>query len=176
MDSQCDSHQEIVMTARQSNLQRLVVTSTKSFETVVAAFEAAIGHPTASEFQKEIGSTKTYAEMEAVIQRALGKSGFMEFARFDLGAILRKEGKRETPKSLRFLIGNPLVMKEMVRRVPDAGSYAPVTVLIDERPDGVHLSYDTMSGFLAAYGSTDALKVARELDTRVETLLKDAAA
>jgi hypothetical protein len=43
-------------------------------------------------------------------------------------------------------------MKEMVKNVPDAGSYAPVTVLIDERPDGVHLSYDKMEShcFLTA--------------------------
>jgi hypothetical protein len=30
----------------------------------------------------------------------------------------------------------------MVKIVPDAGFCVPVTVLIDERPDGVHLSYD----------------------------------
>jgi len=35
-------------------------------------------------------------------------------------------------------------MKELVKRVPDAGSYAPVTILIDDRPNGVHLSYDKM--------------------------------
>jgi hypothetical protein len=35
-------------------------------------------------------------------------------------------------------------MKEMVRHVPDAGAYAPITILIDERADGVHISYDTM--------------------------------
>jgi hypothetical protein len=28
-------------------------------------------------------------------------------------------------------------MKEMAKHVPDAGSYAPVTVLVDERTDGV---------------------------------------
>jgi len=164
------------MTTKQSNLQRLTITSTKSFETVVAAFEAAVAHPNWSEFQKEINATKTYAAMEAVIQRALGKSGFMEFARFDLGAILRKEAGGQTPKIVRYLIGNPLVMKEMVKRVPDAGSYAPVTVLIDERPGGVHLSYDMMSGFLVSHGNNDALKVARGLDSKIETLLRQAAA
>jgi hypothetical protein len=50
---------------------------------------------------------------------------------------------------LRLLIGNPLVMKEMAKHVPDAGSYAPVTILIDERPDGVYLSYDRMESALA---------------------------
>jgi hypothetical protein len=67
-----------------------------------------------SQFQSEIGAAETYEEMELIIQRVLGRSGFMHFARFDLGAILRKEGKQLTPKILRILIGNPLVMKEMV--------------------------------------------------------------
>jgi uncharacterized protein (DUF302 family) len=161
---------------RQGNVVRMSVTSSKSFESVVGAFEAAIGHPNINEFISEIGATETYSEMEGIIQRALGKSGLLEFARYDLGAILRKEGRQETPKSLRFLIGNPLVMKEMVKHVPDAGSYAPVTVLIDERPDGVHLSYDTMAGSLAPFGNSDALKVARDLDLKVENLLNQAAA
>jgi hypothetical protein len=39
-------------------------------------------------------------------------------------------------------------MKEMAEPIPDAGSYAPVIVLVDERPDGVHLSYDRMTSFL----------------------------
>jgi hypothetical protein len=63
----------------------------------------------------------------------------------------------------------------MVQHVPDAGSYAPVTILIDERPDGVHLSYDTMASFLAKYGSPEALKVAQDLDGKVEALLSAAA-
>ena len=67
------------------------------------------------------------------------------------------------------------VMKQMVEHVPDAGSYAPVTILIDERPDGVHLSYDTMSSFLSSYGSPQAMKVAQDLDSKVEALLNAAA-
>jgi hypothetical protein len=68
-----------------------------------------------------------------------------------------------------------VTMKKMAEHVPDAGSYAPVTILIDERPDGVHLSYDRMASLLASYGSPDALKVARDLDSKVEALLTSAA-
>ena len=67
-------------------------------------------------------------------------------------------------------------MKEMAKHVPDAGSYAPVTVLVDERADGVHLSYDRMSSLLAPYGNTDAFRVAQDLDKKVEDLLKQAVA
>jgi hypothetical protein len=66
-------------------------------------------------------------------------------------------------------------MKQMVEHVPDAGSHAPVTILIDERKDGVHVSYDRMAGYLAPYGNLAALKVARELDLKVEALLQAAA-
>jgi hypothetical protein len=48
---------------------------------------------------------------------------------------------------------------------PNAGSYAPVAVLVDERADGVHLSYDRMASFLAVYGNPDALQVAEKLDS-----------
>ncbi len=68
-----------------------------------------------------------------------------------------------------------LIMKEMAKHVPDAGSYAPVTILVDERPDGVHLSYDKMTALLAPYGSEDAFAVARDLDSKIEDLLRECA-
>jgi len=51
------------------------------------------------------------------------------------------------------------MMKEMAKHVPDAASYAPVTILIDERSDNVHLSYDRMTRLLAPHENSDALAV-----------------
>ncbi|HME71960.1 MAG TPA: DUF302 domain-containing protein [Myxococcota bacterium] len=99
----------------------------------------------------------------------------MEFARFDVGEVLRKSQGGHGPKILRLVVGNPLIMKEMAKTVPDAASYAPVTILVDERADGVHLSYDSMASLLAPYGSQSALTVAMDLDAKVESLLKTAA-
>jgi hypothetical protein len=96
----------------------------------------------------------------------------MMFMELDQGAILRRETGLNTPKIARFLIGNPLIMKDMVKHVVDAGSYAPVTILVDERNDGVHLTYDRMASLLAPYGSASALAVARDLDSKIETLLQ----
>jgi len=96
----------------------------------------------------------------------------MMFMELDQGAILRRETGLKTPKIARFLIGNPLIMKDMVKHVVDAGSYAPVTILVDERNDGVHLTYDRMASLLAPYGSASALAVARDLDSKIETLLQ----
>jgi hypothetical protein len=99
----------------------------------------------------------------------------MLFVAFNHGAIINQTTGREKSRMIRLVIGNPLIMKEMAKHVPDAGSYAPVTVLVDERNDGVHLSYDRVASLLAPYDNPDALKVARNLDTKVEYLLRRAA-
>jgi uncharacterized protein (DUF302 family) len=163
------------MAIQQINLHRFSVTSSRSFESVIAAIDAAVGHPDIREFYKDMAAAPSWASLEELVQGALGASGFMEFVRFDPGHILRKESGQPTPKMVRIIIGNPLVMKEMAKHVPDTGSYAPVSVLIDERSDGVHLSYDTMASLLASYGNAKALEVARNLDSKVEKLLTDAA-
>lgn len=163
------------MNTKKISVQRFTVTSSKSFAKVIAAFEAGIGHPDMNAFRKDIGAAKTYAQLETVVNKATGAGGLREFHRFDLGEVVAKERGPQTPKSLRFLVGNPLIMKQMTERSPDAGWYAPVTILIDERPDGVHLSYDTMASFLAPYENPEALKVAQDLDAKVEALLTKAA-
>jgi uncharacterized protein (DUF302 family) len=113
--------------------------------------------------------------VNADVENGLSKAGLMLFMQLDQGAVLQKETGQDTPRIIRFLVGNPLIMKEMAKHVPDAGSYAPVTVLVDERADGVHLSYDTMASLLAPYGNRDALDVARDLNSKVEDLLRNAA-
>jgi uncharacterized protein (DUF302 family) len=163
------------MAIQQINVHRFSVTSSRSFESVIAAIDAAVGHPDMRGFYKDMAAAPSWASLEELVQRALGPSGFMEFVRFDPGHVLRKESGQPTPKMVRIIIGNPLVMKEMAKHVPDTGSYAPVSVLIDERSDGVHLSYDTMASLLAPYGNAKALEVARNLDSKLEKLLTDAA-
>jgi uncharacterized protein (DUF302 family) len=129
-----------------------------------------------AEFWKSTDRAQSVAELQNTIEKVVGRTGLMLFVEFDHGAIVRKGTGRATPRMTRFLIGNPLIMKEMAKRVPDAGSYAPVTILIGERPDGVHLSYDRMASLLAPYQNAVALNVARELDAKVEALLAAAAA
>ena len=157
------------------DIERFSLISSKPFEAVVAALKAAVGHPDIGEFLKATNGALTYAELESVVHRSLGRTGLMMFMELNLGAILCKETGFDTPKIVRFVIGNPLIMKEMTKHAPDAGSYAPVTVLVDERRDGVHLSYDRMASLLAPYRNPDALAVARELDLKIENLLRESA-
>jgi uncharacterized protein (DUF302 family) len=160
---------------RRINVERVSVTSHKSLKDVLAKFDAAVGQPNVEEFWKHVAAAKTNSEMESAVQSALGPSGFMEFARFDHGGVVHKGQSGNYAKVFRLVIGNPLIMREMVKHAPDAGSYAPVTILIDERPDGVHLSYDRMASFLAPYENAAALNVSRELDAKIEALLTSVA-
>jgi uncharacterized protein (DUF302 family) len=168
--------EKAIISTRRINVERVTVTSRKSLQKVLSKFDAAVGRPNIEEFLKRVAAAKTTSEMEKVVQSALGPSEFMEFARFDHGGVVHKEESGDYPKVFRLVVGNPLIMREMVKHVPDAGSYAPVTILIDERLDGVHLSYDRMASFLALYENAEALKVARDLDAKVEALLAAAAA
>ncbi len=156
-------------------LRRFSVVSSRPFEEILRRLTAAIGRPDINDFHTAIVAATTVADLDEVVQAAVGSSGLMEFVRFDAGEVLRKERHGQGPKILRLVIGNPLIMKEMARTVPDAAAYAPVTILIDERADGVHLSYDSMASLLAPYGSQAALLVARDLDTKIEGLLETAA-
>lgn len=163
------------MVTRDVVVQRFSTISFKSFRDVVQALHLVLGHPDIATFTRNMSAAATFAELQTIVDDAAGPSGFIEFARFDIGAVLRKRTGAPTPLILRVVLGNPLILSQMAKYIPDAASYAPVTVLIDERPDGVHLSYDRMASYLAPYGNFEALRVARELDAKVEEMLMDIA-
>ncbi len=163
------------MSIQEVHVQRVHIVTTEPFDTVIARIDAQIGHPNVAAFFKALSAAQDEAEMEKVVNPATQPNGLMEFARFDLGEVLRKENGTDKPRIVRVLVGNPLIMKDMVKHVADAGSYAPVTILIEERPDGVHISYDKMASYLAPYGNSDALDVAQKLDAKIERILTAAA-
>jgi uncharacterized protein (DUF302 family) len=156
-------------------VRRFSAVSSRPFEEVIERLTATIGRPDMTAFHRALLAARTITEVEANVRAAVGSSNLMEFARFDPGEVLRKERGGSEPKVFRLLVGNPLIMKEMARSVPEAASYAPVTILVDERRDGVHLTYDSMASLIAPYGSQAALAVARALDAKVEALLEMAA-
>jgi uncharacterized protein (DUF302 family) len=156
-------------------VERFSLTSSRPFDKILATIKAAVGHPDMVEFAKTTAAARTFPQFESTVREGLGKSGLMLFMELDHGSVIRKATGGDKPRMARLIMGNPLIMQQMARHVPDAGSYAPVTVLIDERSDGVHISYDRMVSLLAPYRNSDALAVARDLDKKVETLLSEAA-
>jgi uncharacterized protein (DUF302 family) len=162
------------LTVQEVHVQRVSIVTVAPFDTVVARIESAIGQPDMVAFRNSFSSAQNLDEMEKVVNPGTQPNGLMEFTRFDLGEVIRKENGGSGRRIIRIVAGNPLIMKEMVKHVVDAGSYAPVTILIEERTGGVRISYDRMASYLAPYGSSDALKVAQGLDAKVERILTEA--
>jgi uncharacterized protein (DUF302 family) len=97
---------------RKIDVERFTLSTSKPFDQVVAVLNSAVGHPDMSEFRKSTDRAQSVAELQSTIEKALGRTGLMLFAEFDHGAIVRKGTGHDTPRMIRFVIGNPLIMKE----------------------------------------------------------------
>jgi uncharacterized protein (DUF302 family) len=164
------------MTTKQVVVERVTFVSNRSFEEVLELLDKGIGRKDFGELRRRMDEAATFEEFSSVIHDAVGSADLMEFMRLDLGASIRRDPSAKAYKIVRIIAGNPLIMKQMVEHAPDAGSYAPVTILVYEQTDGVHVSYDTMASHLASSDSDKALQVAKDLDAKVLRLLKDATA
>jgi hypothetical protein len=80
-------------------IERFSVTTSKPFEAVVTALKAGVGRLDLIEFGKVSKSQSTFAQLEDVINRDMGKTGLMLFLEFDHGAVLRKETGLDAPKN-----------------------------------------------------------------------------
>jgi uncharacterized protein (DUF302 family) len=161
------------MTIKKVKTERFSVVSSKSFNRVMTALRSALEQPNMDKFIKSTEGAPTPAEPDHEIHRERPQKGLIIFMELDQAEILRREIGPNAPTIIRLLIGNPLITKEIVKLVPEAGSYTPVTVLVHQRPDGVHLSYDRLASLLSDCRIPEALAAARDLDSRIESLLRD---
>jgi uncharacterized protein (DUF302 family) len=157
-------------------ISRVTVTSDGSFDDVVAAVYAGLGR--IGNFAAAVADWRNATDREsfdAAVEPLTGSSGLIEFLSLDHGEVLTVRYPDRRYRLLRIIAGNPVTMSTMTVTTPDAGSYAPVTILIAERAQGVTLSYDRVASAIAPYGSAEASAVAESLDNAVVTLLHDAA-
>ena len=111
------------MTTMELQVRRISAVSSRPFEEVVQRLMAKVGRPDVNEFHKALHSVNTVADLEALVQGAIGSSDLMEFIRFDAGEVLRKEQGRQGSRILRLVVGNPVIMKGMAMTVPDVAAY-----------------------------------------------------
>ena len=78
------------MPTMQVQVRRFSVVSSRPFEEIVRKLTATIGHPDMNAFHSAVAAATTVADLEAVVQGAIGSSDLMEFARFDAGEVLRR--------------------------------------------------------------------------------------
>ena len=162
------------MQIEQVPVTRLRFASSRPFDEVLEALEKGIGHPDMPELNRKLGQAESLPEFAELIEGAVGSTGLMEFLSINLGSALRRDPAIQAYKMVRIIVGNPLIMTEMTRYVPDAGSYAPVTLLVYEQHGKVHICYDTMASLIAPYRCMEALEIAYKLDAKVIAMLERA--
>jgi len=159
-------------------VRRHVIDSERSFSTVLDGLFGGISQPDIGQLFSQLEASTSYEEFSSIVQQAQGSAGLMRFWQLNLDAALSLDPQatgQDGRRLLRLIVGNPVTMDEMTRHVADAGSYVPITLLVQEMPDGgTRVAYDTVGSALAPFQDADASRVAQRLDTEVLGLLRQA--
>jgi hypothetical protein len=158
-------------------VRRHILTSERPFPDVLDGIFRGISLPDIGALFAKLAASTSYEEFSSLVRQAQGSAGLMRFLQLELDSALALDPQAHQGgrRLVRLIAGNPVTMGQMTRHVPDAGSYAPVTILIEELPGGgTRVAYDTVTSEIAPYGDAAASQVAERLDTKVLGLLHQA--
>jgi hypothetical protein len=157
-------------------VRRHVLTSERLFQVVLDGIYTDISQPDIGTLFAKLAESASYEEFSALVRQAQGSAGLLRFLQLDLDTALALDPQAHQAgrRLVRLIAGNPVTMGQMTRHVPAAGSYAPITILIQELPGGTQVAYDTVASAIAPYGDAAASQVAQRLDTEVLSLLHHA--
>ncbi len=158
-------------------VRRHVFDSELPFQAVLDGIFGGISQPDIDSLFGKLQASTSYEQFSGLVRQAQGSAGLMRFWQLDLDTALARDPRASDKagrRLVRLIAGNPVTMGQMTRHVADAGSYAPVTILIEEMPDGTRVAYDSVASEIAPYGDADASAVAERLDGEVLGLLRQA--
>jgi len=156
-------------------VHRHVFDSERPFSPVLDGIFGGISQPDIALLFSKLAASTSYEQFTSLVRQAQGSVGLMSFLQLDLDHALTIDphANRGGRRLVRLIAGNPVTMGQMTRHVADAGSYAPVTILIQEMPGGrTRVAYDTVASAIAPYHDGAASEVAERLDTEVLELLR----
>jgi hypothetical protein len=158
-------------------VHRHIFTSNQPFSAVLDGIFSGISQPDIGQLFSKLAASTSYEEFTSLVQQAQGSAGLMRFLQLDLDTAFAHDPQatgRAGRRLVRLIAGNPVTMGEMTRHLPDAGSYAPITILLEEMPDGgTRVAYDSVASAIARYDDAAASTVAERLDTEVLGLLRE---
>ena len=156
-------------------VRRHIFTSERPFQVVLDGIFGGVSQPDIGALFAKLAASTSSEEFSALVRQAQGCAGLMRFLHLDLDTVLALDPQAHQAgrRLVRLIAGNPVTMGQMTRHVPDAGSYAPVTILIQELPDGgTRVAYDSVTSEIAPYRDAAASEVAERLDGEVLGLLR----
>jgi uncharacterized protein (DUF302 family) len=92
---------------RKIEIERFSLTSSKPFDQVVAALNAAIGHPDMAEFGRSTHEARSFAELKRAVEKGLSKAGLMLFMQLDQGAVLQERNRSRHTSNHPFAYRQP---------------------------------------------------------------------
>jgi hypothetical protein len=158
------------------SVRRHVFESDKPFASILAGIFDGISQPDIGQLFSQLAASTSYEQFSSLVRRAQGNTGLMRFMQLDLDHSLTLDPQAPDwtgRRLVRLIAGNPVTMGQMARHVADAGSYAPVTILVQELADGrSQVAYDTVATEIEPYHDAAASEVADRLDAEVLDLLR----
>lgn len=151
---------------------RTEVASSVGFDEVLTRLRALMGCVNPSEIVALAQSAIPEAEFVRVVQeRFEGESGFMLFAEIDHGGWLSKFQIHR--RTVRWILGNPLIAVTMIRHDITAGLFAPVEILVTEAEDGqgTLVTYVRPSSLMVIEENPPLLAMAALLDAKFDSLI-----
>jgi uncharacterized protein (DUF302 family) len=127
------------------------------------------GATMAQDQRVSIPSNKSFEQTVDAFKMAVSKGGMMIMSTVDQGNMLKMTGLEL--KGTLFLVGNPIVGKQVFEHNPAAGLYLPLRVYIYQGSDGkVYLSYDKPSVVLKSFNNSSIDQTAGMLDQKLDML------
>jgi hypothetical protein len=157
-------------------VRRHVFTTERPFTEIMDGIYGGVSQPDIGGLFRQLAASTSYEQFTSLVRQAQGSAGLMRFLELELDRALALDPQAQSSAGrslVRLIAGNPVTMGEITRHVPDAGSYAPVTILVQELPGGgTRLAYDSVASAIAIYDDPAATQVAENLDTEVLALLR----
>lgn len=121
-----------------------------------------------------LSSDKSFDEVTKAVKSVVAKNGMMIMAEIDQGKMLSMTGLNL--KATLYIIGNPVVGKQLFEQEHAVGLYVPVRVFVYSDASGkTNLSYDKPSTLLSQFQNPKVNMVAEMLDQKLEGLANMAA-
>ncbi|WP_454883895.1 DUF302 domain-containing protein [Sphingomonas oryzagri] len=154
---------------------RIEVTTSVGFDEVLERLRASMGRVNPAEIVRLAQTGISEKEfVQTVTEKYEGESGFMRFAEIDHGGWLPKFGIHR--RSVRWILGNPLIAVTMIRHDITAGLFAPVEILVTEAEDGqgTTITYLRPSSLMVIEDNPPLRIAASLLDAKFEALIAHA--
>jgi uncharacterized protein (DUF302 family) len=144
--------------------------SEKTFDDVVAAFEAAVGPGDSKTFQSVVDQASSAGGFADRVHAAEGSSGFILFLKVAHSPWLARVGLKG--RATMYTIGNPLIAQTMIRHDIQVGLNVPVRLLIyeDASTKTGRIGYDLPSSLMARLKNEQIAAAANSLDDKLAAL------